>query len=139
MKFFWRISAFVMDFQLVQTQIWGFLFRGWFDAALFEKYIKFIHLLHANYLFIFFKKRKYYFHPTFCWYTIWVSNNLDLRWGSKFCGASSESKLFSKVNSLQKWPLAGKKLIEHSSAELKKIKSEEFKSGGQIRCIFSFL
>ena len=31
----------------------------------------------------------------FCWYIIWMSNNLDLRWSPTFCGASSGSKLFA--------------------------------------------
>ena len=44
----------------------------------------------------------------FCWYIIWMSNNLDLRWSPTFCGASSGSKLFAKViNGLQNSPLAG--------------------------------
>ena len=33
---------------------------------------------------------------TCTWHIIWMSNNLDLRWGPTCCGASSESKLFCK-------------------------------------------
>ena len=48
------------------------------------------------------------FHPFFCWYIFWMSNNLDLRWSPTFCGDSSGSKLFAKViNGLQNSPLAG--------------------------------
>ena len=46
------------------------------------------------------KKSKFY------WFIIWMSNNLDLKWGPTFCGASSESKLFAKVNNSLKICLA---------------------------------
>ena len=40
----------------------------------------------------------------FCWYIIWMSNNLDLRWSPTFCGASSGSKLFAKSSTVFKIP-----------------------------------
>ena len=73
----------------------------------------FISSLHAGYffqIFVSFKNLKKIIVSShfFCWYVIWMSNNLDLRWSPTFCGASSGSKLFAKViNGLQNSPLAG--------------------------------
>ena len=38
----------------------------------------------------------FYFHPKFIWYTICLLNNLHLRWGPTFSGASSESQSVCK-------------------------------------------
>jgi len=50
------------------------------------------------------------FKKKLCWYMIQVSNNLDLRWGPTFCGASSGSKKFAKlIKGIQSPPLTVKK------------------------------
>ena len=47
----------------------------------------------------------------FCGHMLWVSKNLDLRWGPTFCAASSGSKSFVKViNGFRFFLLAGKEL-----------------------------
>ena len=66
------------------------------------------------FFFYFFQKyiENYCFYPKIYWYIIYVSNNLDLRWGPTFCGASSGSKLFAKViKGLQNALLASKELV----------------------------
>ena len=54
-------------------------------------------VIYFKYFFLSKFAKFYCFHQFFSWYLIWMSNNLDLRWSPKFCGASSGSKLFAKI------------------------------------------
>ena len=96
--FLWRIEG--QSGNHVGSQPQNYLAAG-LDWSCLHKYKSFSRTLTLCMLGNFFKylflskfSKNSSFPPIFfCWYIIWMSNNLDLRWSPTKCGASSEIQI----------------------------------------------